>query len=1146
MKPGIPWSVKGIEPEVREAAKHAARRAGMTLGEWLNSVILDQNDPESTSHPAESQAQEQEFFERAAEPVPAPQQRWGEQPSRRPEASIRLEDIAQQLSQLAQRERESATIMPYEAPRHRSEDRDTLNRILSRIDNNERQAVEAFTAVNERLSILGNQITNTRPQSLEKPEDVPGYLALETAIRNVVEHIEVSERRTRDGLKSMQDRLGDMAERATRSSNPDELVRSAPAFSSLEARIVEMSGRLQRSENLLHAGLPDEVRKELNQLAERIEGVRASSEQMTTQAQASAAGVARNELRGIEERILGVLKEAQATIGSQQSTVGDLQRLRGEVGGLNKRIDEFKQTAASDHDVHALRVAVEQLSTRVAQGPDMRPIADMDRRLGELNRKLDQNSAATRSLPQFGELERRIAELDHRLGEAMRLQGDQQAVTALEQHIAAVNERVSHTEDQLGHLETMERAIHQLYDSLEQSRSQVSQTAEDAANRAVERVLATQAQSGPSAELRAMEEGLRAVRDSAANAEQRNQETLEAVHETLEQIVNKLAELETASAGHQLAASMAQQAVELAKPDPVAAMESYLTTSQQSTAQPAFYDPTGVFEQQLFTAPAESAPANHSPAYESFENLESQDATPNDQLQPVLPEFTPSGLQAQAIDAPGGTSAGGDDFIAAARRAAQAAASRPSVAPADFRPVGMPETSKASRFSLFKRKPQSAPITYVNGQPVVDRPPVSANENKRRKLVLAGIVLLAAVSAFAFNILAKPKAVKQTSSIEAPALVMPVSPTLNSPAISSSKPVTEIVEPVSLQGRQQFSPASAPPVDVIATGSLPVKKTDATLVSIVAEPGESRAEMPPPDAGSEALRAAAARGDAKAQFIIASRYLDGQGVGQDLPKAAYWYQLSAERRLAPSQYRLATLFERGKGVPQDAATALLWYERAAAGGNVKSMHNAAVIAAGSQAGTPNYDKAFRWFKAAADRGLHDSQFNLAVLYERGLGTRVDTKEALFWYTLAAKQGDSDAAKRADKLAKTMTGPDSAIVSSRVATWSPLATAEEANVVALTDPRWSDQPAEAPSAAAVTGSNIAVPSSTEAAPAAAPDPITEAQGLLTKLGYNVGTPDGKIGSRTANAIRLFQLQSGIKVTGELSPQVLEAMRTKAGA
>lgn len=34
-----PWSVKGVEPEAREAAKIAARRAGMTVGQWLNHTI---------------------------------------------------------------------------------------------------------------------------------------------------------------------------------------------------------------------------------------------------------------------------------------------------------------------------------------------------------------------------------------------------------------------------------------------------------------------------------------------------------------------------------------------------------------------------------------------------------------------------------------------------------------------------------------------------------------------------------------------------------------------------------------------------------------------------------------------------------------------------------------------------------------------------------------------------------------------------------------------------------------------------------------------------------------------------------------------------------------------------------------------------
>lgn len=34
-----PWSVKGVDPEAREAAKIAARKAGMTVGAWLSQII---------------------------------------------------------------------------------------------------------------------------------------------------------------------------------------------------------------------------------------------------------------------------------------------------------------------------------------------------------------------------------------------------------------------------------------------------------------------------------------------------------------------------------------------------------------------------------------------------------------------------------------------------------------------------------------------------------------------------------------------------------------------------------------------------------------------------------------------------------------------------------------------------------------------------------------------------------------------------------------------------------------------------------------------------------------------------------------------------------------------------------------------------
>lgn len=44
-----PWSVKGIDPKAREVAKDLARRSGMTLGEWLNRVILEDDLPEDVT-----------------------------------------------------------------------------------------------------------------------------------------------------------------------------------------------------------------------------------------------------------------------------------------------------------------------------------------------------------------------------------------------------------------------------------------------------------------------------------------------------------------------------------------------------------------------------------------------------------------------------------------------------------------------------------------------------------------------------------------------------------------------------------------------------------------------------------------------------------------------------------------------------------------------------------------------------------------------------------------------------------------------------------------------------------------------------------------------------------------------------------------
>ncbi len=48
MKSNAPWSVKGIERDARETAKEAAKREGMTVGEWLNQMIYSAGDPEAS------------------------------------------------------------------------------------------------------------------------------------------------------------------------------------------------------------------------------------------------------------------------------------------------------------------------------------------------------------------------------------------------------------------------------------------------------------------------------------------------------------------------------------------------------------------------------------------------------------------------------------------------------------------------------------------------------------------------------------------------------------------------------------------------------------------------------------------------------------------------------------------------------------------------------------------------------------------------------------------------------------------------------------------------------------------------------------------------------------------------------------------
>jgi localization factor PodJL len=117
------------------------------------------------------------------------------------------------------------------------------------------------------------------------------------------------------------------------------------------------------------------------------------------------------------------------------------------------------------------------------------------------------------------------------------------------------------------------------------------------------------------------------------------------------------------------------------------------------------------------------------------------------------------------------------------------------------------------------------------------------------------------------------------------------------------------------------------------------------------------------------------------------------------------------------------------------------------------------------------------------------------------------------------------------------GPDVLTgLEARLSAWAPKPSDDTANVVAILDPSWKEQ------ASSVLLSTAAAPLSP---PLAEAELVVEAQQLLLALGFNVGTPDGRLGSRTLAALRQFQQQSGLEVTGEITPEVLNAMRERAG-
>ncbi|TPL05202.1 MULTISPECIES: SEL1-like repeat protein [unclassified Mesorhizobium] len=510
------------------------------------------------------------------------------------------------------------------------------------------------------------------------------------------------------------------------------------------------------------------------------------------------------------------------------------------------------------------------------------------------------------------------------------------------------------------------------------------------------------------------------------------------------------------------------------------------------------------------------------------------------------------------------------DFIAAARRAAQAAAAEADTLKRQSTMTGPVKALRIGDLLKARRKPilmAAAAIMMALaglqlGKAFLADPVETANNQP------APIISTQTVDTASLDATAAPKADTDTAQAEstparparqaepvkdaAPAASIPASPeaaaampaepapapvTLAAPAEPAPAPMASATpsEPAAAatatdtdgdtQPMAKASETASPAAESAPSGAPAATSADTTGAVPPAASQTAAAKFDiPSEIGPVALHDAAAGGDAKALFEIGSRYAESRGVKEDVKAAAKWYEQSAELGFAPAEYRIGNFYEKGIGVARDIKKAKTYYQLAAEQGNASAMHNLAVLFAMAADGVTDNESATHWFQEAADLGVKDSQFNLGILAAKGVGMKQNLEESYKWFALVAKTGDKDAAAKRDEIANALRPEQLERARAATELWKAKPLNAAANSADVPE-SWQDS---APQTTAGIDMKKAV---------------KNIQLILNKNGYDAGGADGLMGGKTKTAIMAFQTDNKMKPTGEIDAPLVKALLAK---
>jgi len=773
-------------------------------------------------------------------------------------------------------------------------------------------------------------------------------------------------------------------------------------------------------------------------------------------------------LAGFDERVSELSHKMDSlTVGSPDpETLRYLEAAINELRELSEGVASAEGVASLAGDVQALSARIDHIAERTGStGLD-----SLAQRVNELTNALDSRVEQIGPLP--SNLESLVRTLTDKLNHSDGFARDQAAFEQLERQIHGIAERIEVADQKFGDLSAIERGIQQLTLQVREAREESAATAE----RVARRIAADMAEAVPRTDVE-----VSSLKRDLAESEQRTHETLEAVHDTLERLVERLAAIETSA--HAPQPAYAPQPIDttaFAQPRepiiPQARAPEVRTPEPQTSALDPAQEPT---------VPALRATP--------FMHVARPERPPID---PDLPADTP--LE------PGSAGRGRSP-------AERIAASEAALAP--LKREGAPEiTGKANFIAAARRAAQAAseggavelPRSEDKDEPTPSSLIGRFLANRRRALMVGVSVLLLLYGTIQIvgmmgaergaetlaptsgqsqpaepKKVAAPAATPTPTPVPAPVAAAP-QPAPPAPAApepnrqSAAEPLVAPIPSVNLIAPTPVGPPAptppapaAPAGDVTGSVKPPMNIAPQAPGPIAAATPQAGTDKLPASIGGPALRTAAAAGNPAAEYEIAVRFAEGRGVPANLELAVQWFERAAQQGLAPAFYRLGSLYEKGQGVKKDLEKARQLYLQGADKGNAKAIHNLAVLYAEGIDGKPDYRQASQWFRKAADRGIADSQYNLGILYARGIGVDQNLAESYKWFALAAQQGDQDAAKKRDDVAARLDQQSLVAAKLAVQTWAADPPPDDAMNVKAPPGGWDRAAAAVPAKPAAT-------------------------------------------------------------------------------